>query len=68
VRPIRNTASLAQEGEGAATRFALAGFGDGILQIDDERVGAAGECLGEFSRAVGGHEKQRAHPSRAAGA
>src|ERR1700722_16550626 len=41
-------------------REALASRCYGVLKIEDQRVGAAGGCLGEFVRAVGGHKQERA--------
>jgi len=38
-------------------RLGFARRGDGVLEVEDERIGAAAFGLGELALAVGGHEK-----------
>jgi hypothetical protein len=50
---------LPEEGQHLRARRRELRFGDGILQIEDQRIGARTQCLGLFSLAIAGYEQQR---------
>src|SRR5208282_2690768 len=52
---------LLEERRGTLPRARLAVGGNRIFEVDDQRIGAAGHCLVEFSRTVGGDEEEGAH-------
>src|ERR1700751_3536991 len=64
-RPFTRTSRRGRLAAGARTfgraRFRLAVGGDRILQVEDQRVGAALQALGKFSRAVTRHKQKRTH-------
>ncbi len=63
--PLTRTTSVAlPASSGIAARVVDAGadlllVGDGVLQIDDDRVGAEACDLAELARVAPGHEQQR---------
>jgi hypothetical protein len=63
-RAGRAPARLAQESGGGRASGGLGGRRDGILEIDDQRVGLARQRLGELFFVVAGDEQQRAHGVR----
>ena len=60
-RPSRRGPGRAQKIVGAGARGGLGGERDRVLQIDDQRVGAAFEGFRQLAGAIGGHEEQGAH-------
>ena len=54
-----------EESGSRRARLGLAILGNGILQIEGDRIGLGGQCLGEQLRARPGNEQFAAHASRA---